>query len=184
MVYFTRQVDPTGNSVLYDKREFAWIGDDEFVGWLQTPPLIANCKSITIKMISQSSCPHFGGKLSVRLVKNNKVVASEVVTLVNSNHVSVYMINDSSFVSTSEAGDVIEVHRYSGPSPRYQLQVKGVELVLEGDTIPLLQLPQYFSVAAKKNLEAGEILTAVSPLDQLVRSFLFTWYWYWYCLSF
>ena len=164
--------------MLYEKREFAWIGNGEYVGWLQTPPLIANCKAITIKLISQSSCPHFAGKLSVLLVKNGMVVASEEVTLVNSTHVSVYMINHESLLSMSEAGDVIEVHRYSGHSPRYQLQVKGVELILEGDTIPLLQQPQYFSVIAKQDAEKGDILTALSPLDQLVRSFLFTSYSY------
>ena len=108
-VYVPRQVDPTGNSVLYDKREFAWIGNGEFVGWLQTPLFIANCKSITLKLISQSPCPHFAGKLSVRLVKNGEIAASEEVTLVNSTNVSVYMIDHMSLVSMRE------VHRYSGP---------------------------------------------------------------------
>ena len=160
--------------MLYDKREFAWIGNGEFVGWIQSPPLIANCKSITIKLISQSPCPHFAGKLSVRLVKNGEIAASEEVTLVNSTHVSVYMIDHKSLVSMSEAGDVIEVHRYSGPSPRYQLEVKGVELTLEGDAIPLSKQPQYFSVVAKQDAVPGDILTAVSPLDQLVRLRWFT----------
>ena len=68
----------------------------------------------------------------------------------------------------SEAGDVIEVYRYSGPSPRYQLHVKGVELVLEGETILLSKEPQYFAVVARSDEEPGNTLTAVSPLNQLV----------------
>lgn len=110
------------SAIMYNnKRDFAWVCDGAYIGWLQTHALSANCKAIAIKLISQppTACPLFAGKLSVRLVKNGKVVAFEQLTLVNNNHVIIYAIDHKPVMFMSEASDVIEVFRYAGPSPRY-----------------------------------------------------------------
>ena len=155
---------------MFDKREFAWIGNGEFNGWLQTPPLTGTCKSIIIKLISVSDNPEFEAKLMVRLVKNGKVVVSEEVTLVNSVFLTVYSIDHKSVAEMSAAGDVIEVFRYSGTLPRHQLHIKGVQLVLEGTALPQSREPQFFCATAKAPVEAGAVLQAVSPDNQLVRT--------------
>lgn len=159
----------SGNSVLSDKREFAWIGNGEFTNWLQTPPLIGKCNSINIKLVSVSKNPDFEAKLMVRLVKSGEVVACEEVNLVNSSHLAVYSI-DHKMLEISEAGDVIEVLRYSGSLPHHQLHIKGVALVLEGAALPLSRDPQFFHVTAKSAADVGTVLKAVSPDNQLVCS--------------
>lgn len=156
-----------GNSILSDKRDFGWIGNEEYKRWLQTPTLLARCERITIKLTCYSN-GLMASKLSVRLVRGGEVVATEEVSLEFSKSLCSYDVCKS-VLAKNTAGDVIEVYRYSGPTLRHQMIVKGVKLVLQGESVPVPHNSSNFMIKMNECVKQGTILTAVTPELQQVR---------------